>query len=109
MAGTLDRSLRHPRHAGDKGQVAEDGWRTRQGAGALTGFGDEGHQVRQWTEWNTGDSWIGAPGSALTYLAREGRFVALTFEAGEFQGDPADLPDLVTDSETRIAVMLDQL
>lgn len=88
----------------------EDGWRTVQYAGDLAGFGDAGVQVRQWTQWNSGDSgWVQAPGSALTYLARDGRFVALSYEGGEFVGDPADLPELVTDTGARIAAMLDQV
>ncbi|HHU39167.1 MAG TPA: hypothetical protein GXZ45_07815 [Propionibacterium sp.] len=87
----------------------EEGWRTRQASGELDGFGDAGVQVRQWSEWDAEGTWVEAPGSGLTYLARDGQRVVLTYEGGEFQGDPANLPDLVTDSEARLAVMLDQL
>lgn len=88
---------------------SEGGWRSLQATGDLTGFGHEGLQISQWTEWDSTGTWIEAPGSGLQYIARKGRFIALTYEGGEFLGDPADLPDLVTDAETRLTVMLDQL
>ena len=65
--------------------------------------------MRQWSEWDTGEGWVVAPGGSLQYLAREGRYVALTYEGGESLGDPAAPPDAVIDAETRITVMLDQL
>ena len=86
-----------------------DSWRTVQATDPLADLGEEGLQVRQWSEWDTGEGWVVAPGGSLQYLAREGRYVALTYEGGEYLGDTADLPDVVIDAETRITVMLDQL
>lgn len=87
----------------------EDGWRTVQKSEELAGFGDGGVQVRQWTQWDSEGTWVEAPGSALQYLARSGQYVVLTYEAGEYQGDPATLSGVVTDAESRLDSMLAQL
>lgn len=87
----------------------EEGWRTLQVAAALDGLGDDGLQIRQWSEWDSDGSWVEGPGAALQYLARKGRFIVLTYEGGEYQGDPAGLPELVADVEARISAMLAQV
>ena len=87
----------------------EEGWRTVQASESLTGLGDQAVTWRQWTEWNSGGSWVEAPGAGLHYVARKGPFVALTFEAGEYVGDPAALPELVNALGARIATMLGQV
>ena len=88
---------------------SEEGWRTLQTSAELDGFGDLGVQVRQWSEWDNEGTWTVAPGAGLQYLARKGAYVGLTYEGGEFQGDPADLPELVADAEARLAAILDQV
>lgn len=87
----------------------EDGWRTVQMHEGLTGFGEGGVQIRQWTEWDSEGTWVQAPGSALQYVARTGQYVVLTYEGGEYQGDPASVSGVVTDAESRLDAMLSQL
>lgn len=86
----------------------EDGWRTVQVVDDLT-RGDAGVQVRQWTEWDSGGTWVEAPGAALEHIVRKGNRVVLSYEGGEFLGDPAGLAELVADVGARIDAMLAQV
>lgn len=88
---------------------ARDSWRTVQVTTDLDGFGDLGVQVRQWSEWDSEGTWVEGPGASLEYIARKGRFVALTYEGGEYQGDPVNQAELVADVEGRLTAILAQV
>ncbi len=87
----------------------EDGWRTVQQTRDLADLGEEALAVGSWSQWNTGDAWVDAPGGGMEYLARQGRYVVLASEGGEYVGDPAALPQLGTDLSARVTQMLGQL
>ena len=88
---------------------AEDGWRTVQETRALTGIGEEALSTSSWSQWDDNGKWAEGPGAGLSYVARSGQYVVIAQEGGEYVGDPADLPDVVLDLETRTTAMLEQL
>ncbi|MDO5534443.1 MAG: hypothetical protein Q4F65_07310 [Propionibacteriaceae bacterium] len=87
----------------------EDGWRNLQATRDVTDLADGGFSVGGWSQWNTDDGYVDAPGGGLELVVRKGAYVALAHEGGEYVGDPATLDELVTRVRAQITAILDQV
>ncbi len=87
----------------------DNGFRPSQRSQAVPSLGEQAVQVGSWWEYQSKDAWLPAPGADLTYLARKGRFVALTYEGDESVGDPTSNADLNSRAQARIQQILAQV
>jgi hypothetical protein len=88
---------------------ADNGFRASQRSESVASLGEQAVRVGSWWDYDSNGTWIPAPGADLTYLARKGRFVALTYEGEESVGDPLANTELSTRAQARIQQILGQV
>lgn len=87
----------------------QDGFRQQQAVGPLNGLGDEGLVIRMWGQGEIDGAWRDTPDAGAQHLARKGRFVALTWQGGEYVGDQASNTELNDLARGRITEILRQV
>ena len=92
-----------------QGNTDEGGFRPSQKSEALAGLGVQSVRIGSWWEYGDQGTWIVSPGADLTYLARKGKFIALTYEGDESSGDPTANADLTGRAQARVQQMLEQV
>lgn len=105
----LDQATAAYRKCPAQGSTDDGGFRPSQQSGAVPELGVQNVRIGSWWEYNDHGTWIVSPGADLTYLARKGKFIALTYEGDESSGDPTANLDLTKRAQQRIQQMLAQV
>lgn len=87
----------------------EGGYRPHQRVSGLEGHGDGGLAIHDWTQHDLDGTWVDAPGGGLQYVARQGKHVALSYEAGEYVGDPGAIDEVTVGLGNHIDAILGQV
>ena len=88
---------------------AQDGFRQQQAVGPFPGIGDEALAIRMWGQGESDGTWRDTPDAGAQHIARKGRFVALTWQGGEYVGDQASNTELVDEAKRRLTEILRQV